>query len=316
MINIIVLLYNMDKFAVYFNDNKLIAILIIVILFIVTFILYTNTTLCDIEHFCSTRLTNDVMLKNFIDAYVNLKIPMNLKCTIKEGTTNSIYYLACIDSTYLGNTGACDNATIVLINEKNINTMKQILYDQYNASIKNCIAAKWVSSNESVMTEEIKNKYKNECERQRSFMFDFIITPANGIPGFENAKNKFIISGNSDKTGVTLNHILKKNVIGNNPQSSLCANNVGSSIGIDDTLFEIVPDPLADTSNIIPTVINNDINFKLKVTKQNALYVGLSDYTVKYNNPSMPQLNGIEFKLVTLLEENSQNVIHFTASAI
>ncbi len=292
----------MHKTIEFFNNNKMLGILLIIILCITTIMMYKRYE--HGEHFCTVKPFVAKRLDDFMEIYK--KGNMNLTYAIDDGAQINNYYMGCINSKNLIGRTNCNDVSIVLINENDINKFKSKLDIEISDEVRNCIGKKWINMNKAdEMTHKMYNKYLEECKNINKInkIYDIKINKIN---------DNYLLTSHNDNV-VTIN---SSNIA--NQHNLLCGNING--VDLNDAMFELIPEEYKDTSGAVPTVINTNIKIKLKTTIniikdekyiEQFMYIGITNTTSLYNSDKYPELKGTKMIHLALYPENDPNIIYF-----
>ena len=249
----------MNQIINFFNTNKLIAVLALIIMVLITWHFYSKIyKFSAIENFSGANGEEKITSlqcspcklcplcpsdSKFDNLYVGRAKILNFKCTYDSKE----YYLACVKvnscSSEENQISDCNNTAIILINKEDIESslsdyMNSLSDNEAICNLKKKLACEKIPNPNNLSEEEIIKqcdvKYF-DCIQKRMFIHDFVVTEAtttvssnkNTNNGDDNIRKKYLISGTAEPllNGKSFATLLNQHLYNKLSQNLICGDN-------------------------------------------------------------------------------------------
>ena len=318
----------MHKIMDFFDNNRIAAVLLMVLLILVAWILYKKYTH---ESFCSVKSHDEITIDKFIDMYEKPRKQIKLQCDV-NGTE---YYLSLFDPKYFPTTPPmydCDGIALVLMEENDVKITNAKINSIFKNRMIHCKQNKISDSDIKETTKELDKTFDSdikemtgewerelnktfdsyikkiikdwkECERELNKTklypseFKFTLNPSESDDDIK----RFILNAQLEKiVNAETNEVASMPVtisFSENTGNFLC----GTSKPTENFSFELVP-----------VSLNGDDKFRLKIRLPDRVaYVGYSGDTITVDGGTDYQ--GInKIKRVVLCQDGDKHILTFS----
>lgn len=308
----------LDQIANYFNNNPLIAILLVILALVVIWSIYCKS--CQSSEHLDPTISSDGLNnlpkcdpntdQGFYKEYVGATKLINFKCTYN----GKEYYLASVNMADCSNITPddlkkapdCTNTTLVLLDKEDVDAQLKLYLSDIANDEKICVYTKNLECSSKVSSEEAKtqcfNEQHPECKAQRFFNHDFIVTeiiqqmtPSGVLP-----RRKYIIRGTSKplKNGSSIPTMINQHLFENNGINKLCSDSFAYGSDINKNNYSeiiVIEKPNTTQTSILGNGDSSTVNLAM-VTHQ---FIEGTDPETK--QPIIHKLYDVNNQLKTML---------------